>query len=51
MQFVKDRIKGIAKTEMDKIESKTKEVMAAERKILDAEKYKTADNSVRFSGV
>ena len=38
MKFVKDRIKGIAKTKMNKIEAKTKEVMAAERKILDAEK-------------
>ena len=38
MNFVKNRIKGIAKTKMNKIEAKTKEVMAAERNILDAEK-------------
>ena len=42
MRFGKDRIKGISETKMDKIESKTKEVMAARKNILDAEKRKNS---------
>ena len=48
MKFVKYRIKVIAKTKMDKIEVKMKEVMAAKRNILDTEKNKIADTSVRL---
>ena len=51
MQFVKDRIKGIAKTEMYKIESKIKEDMDAKRMSLVAGKRKTDDTSVRFGDI
>ena len=51
MKFVKDRIKGIVKTKMYKIESKMKEVMDARRNILDAEKRKRDDTSVRIADV
>ena len=51
MKFVKDRIKGIVKTKMYKIESKMKEVMDARRNILDAEKRKTSDYSVCFASI
>ena len=49
--FVKYRIKGIPKTEMDKIEAKLKEVVAAKRNSYDAVKIETADNSVRFADI
>ena len=47
----KDRIKEIAKTKMDKIESKMKEVMDARRNILDAEKRKTSGYSICFASI
>ena len=36
MNFVKDRIEGIAKTKMYKVEAKMKEFMSAKRNSLDA---------------
>ena len=51
MKFVKDRIKGITKIKMDKIEVKIKEVMEARRKGLDVEKNKRAVTSVRIDNV
>ena len=51
MKFVKNRMKGIAKTYMEKIEAKIKEVMAAGRTSLNEEKIKTTDNSVHFDDV
>ena len=51
MKFVKNRMKGIAKTYMEKIEAKIKEVMAAGRTSLNKEEIKTTDNSVHFDDV
>ena len=51
MNFIKDRIKGIAITNTEKIESNMKEVIAAKRESLDSEKRITADNSVQLSYV
>ena len=51
MKLVKERIKGITETKMDKIEAKMKEFVAARRNNLHSEKRKTADNSVRFADV
>ena len=48
MKFVKYSINGTFKTNIDKIKVKMKEVMAAKRNILDAEKNKIADTSVRL---
>ena len=42
MNSVKDSIKGITITNMDNIEFKMKEVMAAKRKILDARKNESS---------
>ena len=51
MKSVKYRIKGIAKTNMDKIEFKMKGFMASNRKILDAKKSKIAYTSVGIASV
>ena len=49
--FVKDRIKGIPKKKMDKIEVKIKEVMKARRNFLDAYKKKRSDTIVKIAYV
>ena len=51
MNFVKYRIKGIARKKMENIEVKIKEVMAENRNGLDAEKSKRADMSIRIANV
>ena len=51
MKFVKDRIKGITKTMMDKIKAKTKEAMAAKIKSLLKKHYHvpTLEGGVSFN--
>ena len=49
MKFVKDRIRGISRTNMDKFESKIKEVVAEKSKSLEAEKRKRVYTSVQFA--